>query len=162
MAQLSAILLLQWVASTSVVCVTSDSKIISAEWGRVCCESLKMETNPWEFKQHVWQVTWEPKLTLTRSWQQNKSESLKSWVLRGTEAWRGAGIPQCLEIVTGFSVLHISFPIKWSKFPQLLHLPTTWCTAEHRTLSASTRRWCGRNPKKGSARKIPSEMEALK
>lgn len=45
-------------------------------------------------------------------------------MLRGTEAWRGAGIPGCLKIVTGFSVLHISFQIKSSKFPQFLHLPT--------------------------------------
>lgn len=76
----------------------------------------KNEDKPWELKQQR-----EPKLTLSRAGSRT-SQSLKSPSADSPEVQGGAGILGCSEIATGFSILHISFPIKSSKIPQLLYL----------------------------------------
>lgn len=50
------------------------------------------------------------------------NQSLKSPSADSPEVQGGAGILGCSEIATEFSILHISFPIKSSKIPQLLYL----------------------------------------
>lgn len=59
-------------------------------------------------------------------------------------------------------MLCISFPIKVSKFPQFLYLPTARRNAEDQSLSAPTSHRCRRSPEKGAARTFPTEVEALK
>lgn len=55
----------------------------------------------------------KPKLTLSRAGRM--SQSLKSPSADSPKVQGGAGILGCSEIATGFSILHISFPIKSSK-----------------------------------------------
>lgn len=59
-------------------------------------------------------------------------------------------------------MLCISFPIKVSKFPQFLYLPTARRNAEDQSLSAPTSHRSRRSPEKGAARTFPTEVEALK
>lgn len=65
-------------------------------------------------------------LTLSRAGSR-MSQSLKSPSADSLKVQGGAGILGCSEIATGFSILHISFPVKSSKIPQFLYLHMRIC-----------------------------------
>lgn len=87
------------------------------------------------------------------------SQSLKS--PSAAEVQGGAGIPGCLEIATGFPILHISFSIKSSKIPQFLCLHVKICRTSsfvcfHQELlwKESKERFCREVPKREALKQL--------
>lgn len=87
------------------------------------------------------------------------SQSLKSPSADSPKAQGGAGILGCSEIATGFSILHISFPIESSKIPQFLYLHMRICRISSFVCFHQELLW--KESKERFCREVPTR-EALK